>query len=145
MGDFNATFDNSIDHSQKSQVTELPKDFKDFVESLQLVDIWWKDTPTIRDCTFFSSILFFFKNTVDFIWASNSLARNMCIAKVNDQSWSDHAFVSAQWRFKVDHFKIRRWRLYNYLLEAPGAKDRQQNDILEFYGWNNGTASSTLV
>lgn len=54
-------------------------------------------------------------------------------------------FVSVQWKFKADRCRTRLWRLNNFLLEALRANDRLQNDILEFYGWSNGIARTTLI
>lgn len=79
------------------------------------------------------------------IWASTVLTLNMLSPKIGDRSWSDHAFVSIQWRSQVDYCRIRTWHLDNFLLETPGSLDNLQTGILEFYSWNKGTARTTVL
>lgn len=53
LGDCNVTLDNNMDRSQRSEALEVPRLFREFSESFQMVDIWRMDNPLKRDYTFF--------------------------------------------------------------------------------------------
>lgn len=76
LRDFNATLNNLMDRFQKSVGPELPKNFYEYIEYFQMIDVWRKENPTVCDYILFSKP-HLMQSRNDFIMVSKKLATEM--------------------------------------------------------------------
>lgn len=114
------------------------------MQALELMDIWQERNQLVRDYYVFSYRLMTYLH-IDMILVSRGVDSFVSDPEIGIRHLSDHVPVGLKWRTMVQQNRSWNWWLNNFLLEIPGAADRIEQHIRDFFQWNRGSAMVLMV
>ena len=144
-GDFNQVRDPALDKSRGTNTRSIHKSqlaIDVLEDELGLVAIWRTLHPQEREYTFYSNPHSLYSR-IDYFLISKQLVSTVIAASVGNIVLSDHAPVEVVLGSKAESETPRgHWRLNTSLLKNDKSCDFIKKEILEYWEFNEGSASN---